>query len=149
MVHEPSQPVDYTISPLQPADYDAVTVFWRGQDGIGLGESDERGPLEQYLLRNPGMSGIARSSSGTVVGAVLCGHDGRRGYLHHLAVAHECRRQGLGTALVRRSLAQLASAGIPKCNIFVFNDNEGGRQFWERLGYHPVGWSPMQHVIER
>ena len=76
-------------------------------------------------------------ASGTVIAAVLCGHDGRRGYLHHLAVDAGHRRQGLGRALVERCLARLAVAGIPKCNIFLFNDNAEGRRFWESSGTNP------------
>jgi N-acetylglutamate synthase len=138
--------MDYTIEPMTLDVYDAVVAFWRQQEGIGLNESDAREPLARFLERNPGMSLIARSS-GDIVGAVLCGHDGRRGYLHHLAVAADHRRRGLGTALVERCLASLAAAGIPKCNIFLFNDNDEGRQFWLRLGYHTVNWSPLQRAI--
>ena len=91
------------ILPFTMADYDEVAAFWRQQEGVGLNESDERGPIAGHLARNPGMSFVARES-GRVIGAVLCGHDGRRGYLHHLAVARSQRRQGLGRDLVRRCL---------------------------------------------
>ena len=128
-------------------DYDAVVSFWRGMEGIGLNESDERRPIEAYLARNPGMSFVARDAAGDVIGAVLCGHDGRRGYLHHLAVAPGHRLRGLGSALVERCLAELAAAGILKCNIFLFDDNAEGRKFWMRMGYHQVTWSPMQRLI--
>jgi len=128
------------------ADFDAVISFWRQMEGISLNESDERGPMERYLARNPGMSQTARDPAGRIIGAVLCGHDGRRGYLHHLAVAPGYRRQGLGTALVERCLAQLADAGIPKCNIFLFEGNTEGRKFWLRLAYRPVAWGVLQRV---
>lgn len=75
-------------------------------------------------------------SSGRVIGAVLCGHDGRRGYLHHLAVARKWRRQGVGRALVVACLEKLRSEGIPKCNIFLFASNAQGRAFWRRLGWN-------------
>jgi putative acetyltransferase len=140
--------MDWTIEALALRDYEAVIALWQTQEGIGLNESDDRGSIERYLLRNPGMSFVARNRSGAVIGAVLCGHDGRRGYLHHLAVENACRRRGLGKILVERCLAQLAANGIPKCNIFLFDDNENGRRFWERLGYRDVNWSPMQRVIE-
>jgi putative acetyltransferase len=141
--------MDHTISNLTMDDYEQTVAFWRNQPGISLNESDEPEPMRRFLLRNPGMSLIARNASGTVIAAVLCGHDGRRGYLHHLAVDAAHRRQGLGRALVERSLAKLAAAGIPKCNIFLFNDNAEGRRFWEKLGYKSVTWSPMQRVIEK
>src|SRR6185295_720662 len=101
------------ITTFQPADYDAVVEFWCRQEGIGLNESDECEPIARFLARNPGMSFVARDPAGNVIAAVLCGHDGRRGYLHHLAVDLQHRRNGLGTALVERCLAQLAAVGIP------------------------------------
>jgi putative acetyltransferase len=137
----------YKIVTMAPVDYDAVIAFWRQFIEIGLNESDQREPFERYLARNPGMSFVARDGAGAVVGAVLCGHDGRRGYLHHLAVASTYRRKRLGRALVDRCLGQLAAAGIAKCNVFVFNENADARRFWERMGYHAVKWSPMQRVI--
>jgi putative acetyltransferase len=140
--------MDWTVESLALKDYEAVVAFWQTQEGIGLNESDDRASIERYLLRNPGMSFVARNRLGAIIGAVLCGHDGRRGYLHHLAVENACRRRGLGKMLVERCLSQLAASGIPKCNIFLFNDNENGRHFWERLGYRDVNWSPMQRVIE-
>ncbi len=92
--------------------------------------------LDAYLRRNPGLSFVARSE-GRVVATVQCGHDARRGYLHHLAVAQHFRRQGLGAALVERSLARLAELGIPQCNIYVLGDNEEGLKFWEATGWEP------------
>jgi len=137
-----------TISKFTMADYAETVAFWRNQSGIALNESDQREPIRRFLRRNPGMSLIARDASGTIIAAVLCGHDGRRGYLHHLAVDAAHRRKGLGRALVERCLAKLAAAGIPKCNIFLFNDNAEGRRFWEKLGYKSVTWSPMQRATE-
>ncbi|MGD1276459.1 MAG: GNAT family N-acetyltransferase [Tepidisphaeraceae bacterium] len=139
--------MDHVISNLTMADYEETVAFWRSQIGIALNESDEREPMSRFLMRNPGMSFIARNASGVVVAAVLCGHDGRRGYLHHLAVDPAHRRKGLGRALVESCLAQLAAVGIPKCNIFLFNENVEGRRFWEKLGYKSVTWIPMQRVI--
>jgi putative acetyltransferase len=66
-----------------------------------------------------------------LAGVVLCGHDGRRGYIHHLAVSHSHRRQGIGRALVARCLAALERAGIGKCHIFVFRENEAALAFWQ------------------
>ena len=115
-------------------DYDGVVALWRATEGIGLSEADERSAIGRYLERNPGMSFVA-CDQGHVVGAVLCGHDGRRGHLHHLAVApsHQC--QGIGRQLVERCLAALAEAGIDKCHLFVFAGNAAGAAFWKRVGW--------------
>jgi ribosomal protein S18 acetylase RimI-like enzyme len=70
---------------------------------------------------------------------VLCGHDGRRGYLQHLAVAPDARHKGIGRALVDRCLTTLADDGITRCHIFVYTDNETGLGFWESAGWFRRG----------
>ena len=70
-----------------------------------------------------------------MIGAVLCGHDGRRGYLNHLAVARDHRGRGIGRALVAASLARLRAIGIGRCNLLVFEDNAQGKEFWRHLGW--------------
>lgn len=71
--------------------------------------------------------------------AALCGHDGRRGFLYRLAVAHEQRRSGLATALVEHALAALRAEGIPRCMLFVLADNDAAAGFWESVGAAPRG----------
>jgi N-acetylglutamate synthase len=119
---------------LRIADYEAVHSLWRRSRGVGLNESDTKGAIALYLRRNPGLSLVAVASDG-VIGAVLCGHDGRRGYLHHLAVDRKWRKKGIGGALVSASLERLAKQGILKCNIFLLGDNKEGRVFWQRIGW--------------
>jgi len=119
---------------MRSGDYPEVRVLWEKADGVGLGESDTPEAIAIYLERNPDLSLVALRQ-GRLVGAVLCGHDGRRGYLHHLAVEAAARKQGIGRALVEACLANLDRCGIPKCNIFLFADNEEGRRFWNRLGW--------------
>jgi N-acetylglutamate synthase len=116
------------------ADYEAVLRLWQQTEGVGLNESDEREPMKSFLGRNPGLSRVALDGN-KIVGAVLCGYDGRRGYLHHLAVANTHRKRGLGKALVAGCLADLAKLGIPKCNIFLFADNVEGEAFWKHNGW--------------
>jgi ribosomal protein S18 acetylase RimI-like enzyme len=116
-------------------DLPEVLAFWTTIDGIGLNESDTLECLEAYLSRNVRLSCVARDSD-CLIGAVLCGHDGRRGYLHHLAVAPSHRRQHIGTDLVERCLRSLAAIGIQKCNIFVCADNDEGANFWLKTGWH-------------
>ncbi len=87
-----------------------------------------------YLDRNPGMSFIAASED-NVVGAILAGHDGRRGYIHHLAVASDFRRKGIARQLVNRCLKALTDSGIRKCHIFIFNSNAAGIAFWGAMGW--------------
>jgi len=120
------------ILPVSIADYDAVFSLWRQCEGIGLSEADSRESIRHYLKRNPGMSFIATSGD-AVVGAVLCGHDGRRGYIHHLAVHTDYRRRSLGRRLVEHCLPGLGGEGIRKCHIFVMNHNQAGIAFWKSV----------------
>jgi len=124
----------FEIEPMETEDFDAVLSLWRGSEGLTMRDVDAPDALARFLERNPGLSFVARVG-GEIGGAVLCGHDGRRGYLHHLAVAPVRRRQGLGTALVERCLSALREAGIGKCHLFVLVDNEAGIAFWERNGW--------------
>lgn len=130
--------MSFEIREMLIADYDTVLALWQATEGVGLSAADSREAIERYLTRNPGMSFVACSTGVApceIVGAVLAGHDGRRGYLHHLAVRPEYRKQGLGQALVERSMACLRAEGIDKCHLFVFTQNEIGRAFWEHSGW--------------
>jgi len=124
----------HTIELMLIDDFDEVCRLWQSTKGVGLSESDSRPNIAAYLARNPEMSFVARSG-GEIVGAVLCGHDGRRGYLHHLAVAKAHRKMGVGKKLVETCLARLAAFGIPKCNIFLYADNAAGESFWKHNGW--------------
>jgi putative acetyltransferase len=119
---------------MTPADYDEVIALWQATEGIGLSGADSRASIAAFLRRNPGLSVVARLSD-AVVGAVLCGHDGRRGFLHHLAVAPAQRRRGLGQQLVETCLSRLGALGIEKCHLFVLADNADGECFWQALGW--------------
>jgi putative acetyltransferase len=115
-------------------DFDAVIALWRRTEGVGLNESDTRLAITAFLRRNPRLSFVAEQG-GRIIGAVLCGHDGRRGYLHHLAVSKRHRRRGIGRLLVNACLAKLRKAGIQKCNIFIFANNAAGMKFWTHTGW--------------
>ncbi len=122
------------IRPMTIADYDQVYALWQACEGVGLSAADEPQAIRAYLERNPGLSAVALDG-GRVVGTVLCGHDGRRGYIHHLAVAQSHRRRGIGRALVERILSALMAQGIQKCHLFVFGENRQAIAFWERVGF--------------
>lgn len=123
------------IAAMTAADLDEVLALWKGTEGVGLHASDSPENIRLYLERNPGMSLTARID-GMLAAAVMCGHDGRRGALYHLAVAPEHRRRGLGSQLVERCLTSLAAEGILRCNIVVYADNATGERFWTRQGWN-------------
>jgi len=122
--------------------------LWQQCEGIGLSSADTQESIQTYLERNPGMSFIA-SSDRKVIGAVLAGHDGRRGYIHHLAVHPDHRRKSLARQLVERCLAAMAAVGIHKCHIFIFNNNFDGVEFWKNIDWvHRSDINVMSITIE-
>jgi ribosomal protein S18 acetylase RimI-like enzyme len=115
-------------------DYDAAYALWSASEGVGLSQADEPHNVARFLERNPGSSFVAVDQS-RVIGAVLCGNDGRRGFLHHLAVDRDYRREGVGRRLVQCCLEALSAAGMRKCHIFVLADNVDGQGFWRSIGW--------------
>lgn len=124
------------IRALAPADFDAARRLWAATEGLGRGPGDSDEGLARFVERNPGLSLVAEDGA-TIVAAVLCGHDGRRGLVYHLAVAKEHRRRGVGAELVRRCLAALETEGIERCLILVQDGNAGAFRFWQRVGCRP------------
>ena len=116
------------------ADYDAVLGLMRGTPGVAVRAADSPAAIARYLARNPGLSLVAESDD-ELIACVFCGHDGRRGALHHVVVAPAWRGQGVGRALVARALDGLAAEGIYKTHIDVFADNTPAIAFWERTGW--------------
>jgi ribosomal protein S18 acetylase RimI-like enzyme len=123
-----------TIRPMVEEDIPAALALWQGLEGIGLRGADSPPALARYLRRNPGSSFVAVAAAGELVGVSLAGHDGRRGYLHHVAVGEAFRNQGLGRRLVEHCLAALKADGIEKVNLWVKADNTAGLEFWNRVG---------------
>lgn len=122
-----------TIRAMRLADYARVRAIWKKTEGMCLEPDDSLDGIRLYLARNKGLCFVAVAGR-RVVGAVLCGHDGRRAILRHLAVVPAHRRMGIGRALVSRSLAALGAQGISRCNLFVMKDNPLGLRYWEGLG---------------
>jgi len=129
--------MNLVISPFSLDAYENVMILWKESEGIGLSGADSQESIRSYLERNPNMSLVAKDVNGTLIGAVLCGHDGRRGYIHHLAVRSDYRRQGIGRKLVEEVLSRLQAVGIQKCHLFIINDNVSGIEFWKSLGWIP------------
>jgi putative acetyltransferase len=127
--------MDVLVREMTIADHEAVVALWEQTDGIGLGDSDSKPAISAFLERNPGMSFVAVQPDDKVVGTVLCGHDGRRGYLHHLAVNPTCRRRGLARRMIEHCFSRLGRDGIAKCNLFLFTRNAEGEAFWVHNGW--------------
>ncbi|MFC5649747.1 GNAT family N-acetyltransferase [Paenibacillus solisilvae] len=115
-------------------DYEASFALWSKTEGMVLSEADSKSAIASYLERNPDLSFVC-TVGGMLQGTILCGHDGRRGFIYHAAVNPEMRGLGIGSKLVELSLKQLQQAGIMKCHLFVVADNEIGNRFWKRSGW--------------
>ena len=118
-------------------DYDAAVELWQRVEGLEIAEGDDKESVAQFLARNPGLSRVATDGSGTV-GVALCGHDGRRGHIYHLAVDPTYRRRGLGKRLLDECLKGLRRTEVKRVLIMVAGDNPRGREFWKRCGWEEL-----------
>ena len=124
-----------TIRNMRLADYDGVYALWMSCKNMGLNDVDDsRTGIEKFLRRNPDTCLVAEEN-GAIIGVVLGGQDGRRGYIYHMSVAETHRRRGVSSQLANRCLAAMKEAGITKAALLVFKRNEAGNAFWERQGF--------------
>ncbi len=126
--------MDVVIKNFEMKDYDSVYVLWENIFPDTTDSSYSREQINFFLDRNPGTSFYAEHE-GKVVGAVLVGYDGRRGYIHHLGVLDEYRRKNIGKLLMDKAEEALLKVGIGKTHLFVFKDNTNAKEFYNRIGY--------------
>lgn len=116
-------------------DYDALFQLWTSIEGMGLRSLDDsREGIAAFLKRNPTTCFVVEED-GILVGAILCGHDGRRGYIYHTAVRDSCRGKGYGTQLADAASAALQKEGITRVCLNVLETNEIGKRFWQSRGW--------------
>ena len=118
-------------------DYDATLQLWQRVEGLEVAEGDDKEGVAQFVARNQGLSRVA-IDEGKLVGVVMCGHDGRRGHIYHLAIDPDYRRYGLGKRLVHECLDGLRRVGIMRAIILVADYNLGGAEFWKRAGWEDI-----------
>ena len=123
------------LSVMTAEDYPEVKKLWMTIRGFAIRSMDDsREGVERFLRRNPTTSVVARVN-GEVVGAVLCGHDGRRGCLYHVCVREDHRRQGIGKAMVIFCTEALKAEKINKVSLIAFTSNDAGNAFWKEIGW--------------
>ena len=115
-------------------DYEKIFELWSKTKEIDLSEADSKENISAFLKRNEGLSFVCEVD-GVIIGTLLCGHDGRRGYIHHLVVHEDQRKKRLGEELVLTCLKKLKSIGITKCHLSILCDNEIGIIFWNKMGW--------------
>ena len=124
-----------TVRSMQIEDYDQVYALWMTIHGFSIRTIDDsREGVERFLKRNPGISVVAEMD-GRVVGAILCGHDGRRGCLYHVCVHEDYRMHGIGRAMVVHCMNALQQEGINKVSLIAFTKNDIGNAFWKQIGW--------------
>ena len=124
-----------TIRKMITDDYDSVYSLWINTPGMGLNTTDDsREGIAKYLARNPDTCFVAENG-GEIIGVILSGHDGRRGFIYHTAVKISERNNGIGRALVESAITALKNEGVTKVALVAFTKNEIGNTFWENLGF--------------
>lgn len=117
------------------SDYEQVYDLWLSCAGMGLNNLDDsKDGIQRFLNRNPDTCFVAQDEQ-KIVGVIIAGNDGRRGYIYHTAVAPECRHQGIATRLVNEAMSALKVLGINKTALVVFSKNTDGNAFWEKSGF--------------
>ncbi|MCI7322119.1 MAG: GNAT family N-acetyltransferase [Lachnospiraceae bacterium] len=127
--------LDYMIREMTEEDYDQVYDLWMSIHGFGIRSIDDsREGVSRFLKRNPTTSVVAVAST-EIVGAILCGHDGRRGCLYHVCVREDYRKHGIGKAMVVACMRALQKERINKVSIIAFKSNSVGNEFWKDAGW--------------
>lgn len=120
---------------MKPEDYDQVFALWKTIQGFGIRSVDDsREGVERFLKWNPGLSVVAEDGE-KIVGAILCGSDGRRGCLYHVCVQKEYRRHGIGKTMVIHCMEKLKELEVNKVSLIAFTQNDVGNAFWKEIGW--------------
>ncbi|MBP3678660.1 MAG: GNAT family N-acetyltransferase [Agathobacter sp.] len=126
---------NFTLRVMQIEDYENVYKLWMTIDGFGIRSIDDsEAGVARFLKRNPTTSVVAEAD-GKIVGAILCGHDGRRGCFYHVCVHQDYRKHGIGKAMAVFCMKALQEEDINKVSLIAFQKNEGGNQFWRKVGW--------------
>ena len=120
---------------MKKEDYDKVYALWKRISGFSMRSIDDsREGVERFLSRNPGISVVCEEND-SIVGAILCGHDGRRGCMYHVCVDEAYRRRGIGKAMVVHAMEALKKEKINKVSLIAFTRNDVGNAFWKTIGW--------------
>lgn len=131
-----SQQKEFVIRAMTIEDYDGLKALWMTIHGFGIRSIDDsREGVDRFLKRNPSISVVAQAADGSIVGAILCGHDGRRGCLYHVCVREDYRRLGIGKNMVVHCMNALKEEKINKVSLIAFTVNDIGNAFWNCIGW--------------
>ncbi len=120
---------------LNISDYGNIISLWQEVEGVCLREADSKEGVHKYLQRNPNLIFVAENE-GIIVGTIMSGHDGKRGYIQHLAIDKKYRNAGVASTLLNKCVASLKEEGIIKSHIHVLSGNELAKEFWKNRGWY-------------
>ena len=127
--------MDYKLRNMRIGDYEAVKELWLTIKGFAIRSIDDSYEgIKRFLERNPNTSVVAEYK-GRIIGAILCGHDGRRGCLYHVCVHEDYRRRGVGRSMVVWCINALEEENISNVTLIAFTSNDIGNAFWNTIGW--------------
>ncbi len=127
---------NFSLRIMQIEDYDKVYNLWMTIDGFGIRSIDDsKEGVDRFLRRNPTTSVVAETVEGEIIGAILCGHDGRRGCFYHVCVRADYRKHGIGKAMAVFCMEALKREDINKVSLIAFKSNVVGNAFWKKVGW--------------
>ncbi len=123
------------VEKMKIEDYEEIYLLWSEASGITLRVVDDsKDGIDRFIKRNPNNSFVCRID-GKIIGCILCGHDGRKGFIYHTVVKQNQRGKGIGKRLVHQAINSLKEEQITKIGILVNSDNKQGNDFWTSLGF--------------
>ena len=130
------------IRSMEISDYPKVYELWQSIRGFGIRSIDDsKEGTEVFLRRNPTTSIVAETNEGEIVGAILCGHDGRCGCFYHVCVREDHRKQGIGKSMATAAMRALQAESVNVVHLIAYKKNEVGNQFWKS-----VGWTKREDI---
>src|SRR5687768_1755826 len=136
-----------TIRAFQPTDEDAVVALWRAC-GLSRPQNDPHKDIARKMRVRPDLFLVA-VIDGEVIGTIMAGYEGHRGWLNYVAVAPTYRKRGIGRSLMNEAERLLRAEGCAKVNLQVFSGNHGAMEFYQSLGFAVDDVVSMGKRLER
>lgn len=126
----------YKIKAMDIKDYKKIISLWENSEGVVINSRDDSIKyIKKFLARNPRTCFVAEYNNIEIIGTIMGGNDGRRGFIYHLMVKPEHRKNGIGKKLLEKTENNFKKEGIGKIYLLVLESNEIGNKFWEKNDY--------------
>jgi N-acetylglutamate synthase len=131
--------MNYIIREMTNDDHEELYSFWKSIEGLKMDESDYQDNFNSFLIRNPNLNYVVIHEK-QIIGTIKCGHDGRRGYISHLAVNKKYQKYGIAKKLYNICIEELKKQSVLKCNLYILGSNKSAYTFWQHNG-----WKELEH----